>query len=211
MYYFIEPMLEDDIQAVQAIEHQSFSTPWSASTYRREIRSPASCRYIVARSSSTPPPPRAEEPPLPRRMPNFLTTLLASLFPRSSPAASAVYPIVGYGGIWLTIDEAHVTTIAVDPPYRGHGIGELLINGLIDQAYDLQAQLLTLEVRLTNTNAQKLYHKYGFQVVGRRTRYYTDNGEDALIMSTDSIQTPTYKETLNDLRRRLYMRLRLGN
>jgi ribosomal-protein-alanine N-acetyltransferase len=91
--------------------------------------------------------------------------------------------------------------------HRGHGVGELLLNTLIDHAYELQAQTITLEVRVSNTVAQKLYLKYGFQPAGTRPRYYTDNGEDALIMWTDPIDTPTYKARLSELRRQLYARL----
>jgi ribosomal-protein-alanine N-acetyltransferase len=205
MYYFIEPMAEDDIPEVQQIESQSFSTPWSANTYRREIRNQSSCRYLVARSSPTPPPSRANGAPLARRA-GLISQLFAALFP---PAASSPQgcPIVGYGGLWLTVDEAHVTTIAVDPQHRGFGVGELMLNGLIDAAYELQAKMLTLEVRVSNAVAQRLYIKYGFQPAGTRPRYYTDNGEDALIMWTEAIDTPEYQGRLSELRRQLYTRL----
>lgn len=207
MYYFIEPMTEEDIGQVQAVEQASFTTPWSASTYRRELRNPSSSRYIVARASTTPPPPRRTDPPPPPRRNGFLGMLLSSLF-ANNEATPVTYPLIGYGGLWLTVDDAHVTTIAVAPEYRGQGIGELLLNGLIDQAFDLQARMLTLEVRVSNVVAQNLYLKYGFQPAGKRPRYYTDNGEDALIMWTESIQTPEYQERLSELRRQLFARLR---
>jgi len=203
MYYFIEPMTEEDIPPVQAIEAQSFTTPWSASTYRRELRNTQSCRYVVARASDTPPPP--VEPASSRR-PNLLTQLFGSLFVRPEPAPSPT-PIVGYGGLWLTLEDAHVTTIAVDPAHRGKGVGELLLNTLIDHAYELGGRQITLEVRVSNTSAQRLYVKYGFQPAGTRTRYYTDNGEDALIMWTEAIDTPEYRNRLSELRRQLFARL----
>lgn len=204
MYYFIEPMAEEDIPQVQQIESQSFTTPWSASTYRRELRNTQSCRYIVARASATPPPPSGYAAPA--RPNGFFGQLIASIFPSLTPATSAT-PIVGYGGVWLTVDEAHITTIAVTPAHRGYGVGELLLNALIDHAYELHAQTITLEVRVSNTVAQKLYIKYGFQPAGTRPRYYTDNGEDALIMWTEPIDTATYKARLSELRRQLYARL----
>lgn len=206
MYYFIEPMTEDDIPSVQVIESQSFTTPWSASTYRREIRNTQSCRYVVARASVTPPPPTPRATPLPPRRIGIFSQLIEAIFPQPA-AAPGEAPIVGYGGLWLTVEDAHITAIAVDPAQRGKGIGELLLNALIDQAYDLGAKQITLEVRVSNTIAQRLYLKYGFQAAGTRRRYYTDNGEDALIMWAGPIETPEYRARLSELRRQLFQRL----
>jgi ribosomal-protein-alanine N-acetyltransferase len=204
VYYFIEPMVEGDIERVQAIERRSFTTVWSANTYRNEIRNSGSSRYIVARASQTPPPPRDESS---RHRRSLLADLLARLL-GARPAPANPYPLVGYGGLWLSVDEGHITTIAVAPEYRGRGIGELLLNGLIDQAMAMNADLLTLEVRVSNVIAQQLYLKYGFRPLGTRPRYYTDNSEDALIMSTDPIRTPAYQERLRVLREQLFERLR---
>ncbi|WP_129633217.1 ribosomal protein S18-alanine N-acetyltransferase [Candidatus Oscillochloris fontis] len=205
MYYFIEPMTEDDIAEVQEIEAQSFPSTWSATTYKRELRNTATNRYLVVRMSSTPPPPHPENTPNLRRH-GILNHIMSAFFP-STHETTQQYPIIGYGGVWLTVDDAHITTIAVDPRYRGSGVGELLLNGLIDAAYDLEAKMLTLEVRVSNTVAQRLYVKYGFLPGGTRRRYYTDNGEDALIMWTERIDTPEYQALLSELRRQLYTRL----
>lgn len=204
MYYFIEPMAEHDIEQVQRIERQSFSTLWSANTYRTELRSSTTSRYIVARASPTPPPPRSENTQRRRRLSSVFSVLFGSPpLPEPSP-----HPIVGYGGLWLSVDEGHITTIAVDPTYRGRGIGELLLNGLTDQAMAMNADILTLEVRVSNVVAQQLYNKYGFKPFGTRPRYYTDNSEDALIMSTESIRSSEYQELLHRLRELLFERLR---
>jgi ribosomal-protein-alanine N-acetyltransferase len=206
MYYYTEPMVEDDIRQVQEVERESFPTPWSANTYRRELRTPDGCRYIVARCSDQPPPPRSNAEPMPQRFVGRFAALVAGLFgPAAEPRAQ---PLVGYAGLWLAVDEAHVTTIAVAPQHRGRSVGELLLNGLIDQALDLQADRITLEVRVSNLPAQGLYAKYGFTVAGKRSRYYTDNGEDALIMSTESIRSAPYQSRLSDLRVQLFARLR---
>ena len=204
MYYFTELMQEEDIGQVQEIERQSFTTTWSATTYRRELRHPATSRYIVARASATQPPPQLSRPAPPQR--NLITLLLSSLFP---PALTpSPYPLAGYGGLWLTESEAHITTIAVAAAQRGYGVGELLLNGLIDHAQELRATWLSLEVRVSNNVAQNLYLKYGFRPAGTRARYYTDNGEDALMMWTETITTPEYQQRLAALRQRLFARLR---
>jgi ribosomal-protein-alanine N-acetyltransferase len=206
VYYFIEPMFEEDIEQVQNIERNSFSTPWSVNTYRNELRNVHTSRYIVARASHTPPPPREDFPP--RR--SLLSGLLpAFLFaPRPSIPSHSSFPIVGYAGIWLNVSEAHITTIAVAPEYRGRGVGELLLNHLIEEALALNSEMLTLEVRVSNTVAQKLYLKYGFRPAGTRPRYYTDNNEDALLMWADTLNTPEFHKQLQRLRETLFIRLR---
>ena len=100
--------------------------------------------------------------------------------------ARADEPVVGYAGIWLMVDEAHVTTFAVHPSWRRHGIGGRLLLALIDLAVARRAREATLEVRLSNVPARRLYQRFGFRPVGVRPRYYSDNGEDALIMTTDA-------------------------
>ncbi|MEG6612972.1 ribosomal protein S18-alanine N-acetyltransferase [Pseudoclostridium thermosuccinogenes] len=89
---------------------------------------------------------------------------------------------VGYAGMWKVLDEAHITNIAVHPEFRNAGIGSLLMETLIDMAKKEGITSMTLEVRKGNINAQRLYFKYGFTVEGIRKGYYSDNGEDALIL-----------------------------
>lgn len=89
---------------------------------------------------------------------------------------------IGYGGMWLIVDEAHITNIAIREPYRGQGLGEKLLREMMRTAAWFGASRITLEVRVTNDRAQSLYRKLGFRDAGIRPRYYTDNYEDALIM-----------------------------
>jgi [ribosomal protein S18]-alanine N-acetyltransferase len=98
--------------------------------------------------------------------------------------ARAEGEIVGYGGMWLMVDEAHITTFAVHPAWRRQRIGERLLLAFLDVAVDQGAHEATLEVRLSNLAARRLYEKYGFRPVGLRPRYYSDDHEDALIMTT---------------------------
>ncbi|MGY4691191.1 ribosomal protein S18-alanine N-acetyltransferase [Salibacterium sp. K-3] len=90
--------------------------------------------------------------------------------------------IIGYCGVWIIIDEAHITNVAVHSAYRGCRIGELLMKNILDMAHAYGAVTMTLEVRVSNLIAQSLYKKLGFQPGGIRKNYYTDNHEDALVM-----------------------------
>ena len=99
-------------------------------------------------------------------------------------AARVAGRLVGFAGIWLMVDEAHVSTIAVDPSWRTSGIGTRLMLALLDAAREGGAACATLDVRASNLGPQHLYARLGFKEVGRRIRYYEDNGEDALVMTT---------------------------
>lgn len=90
--------------------------------------------------------------------------------------------IVAYCGMWLILDEAHITNIAVHPDYRGYKIGEKLMRQMIELANFLGGKRMTLEVRPSNEIARNLYAKLGFIEQGRRKKYYSDNNEDAIIM-----------------------------
>ena len=94
---------------------------------------------------------------------------------------------VGYAGMWLVIDEAHVTNVAIRKDLRGQGLGEKLMRALIQLAADSCMIWMTLEVRRSNAAAQGLYRKLGFVDVGWRKRYYEDNGEDALLMGLEHL------------------------
>jgi ribosomal-protein-alanine N-acetyltransferase len=97
--------------------------------------------------------------------------------------------IMGFAGLWMLVDEAHITNIAVREKHRRQGIGEALLIAIIELAIELGAQLITLEVRASNAEAQKLYAKYGFVRVGLRRGYYTDNREDAVLMSIEDVKS----------------------
>ncbi|MGD9685099.1 MAG: ribosomal protein S18-alanine N-acetyltransferase [Candidatus Obscuribacterales bacterium] len=100
--------------------------------------------------------------------------------------------LIGYSGFWLVGDEAHITTLAVDPCYRRRGVGERLLVNNVLEARRSGANWLTLEVRVSNEAAQKLYFKYGFRNLGVRRHYYQDNSEDALVLWTDRITDPAF-------------------
>jgi [ribosomal protein S18]-alanine N-acetyltransferase len=108
--------------------------------------------------------------------------------------------IVGYAGLWLSLDEAHITTFAVLPQYRRRKIGERMLLSLFERAEKLGAEWLTLEVRASNLPAQRLYEKYGFRPAGVRRRYYSDNNEDAIIMWTERLRDRAVRDRIARLR-----------
>jgi ribosomal-protein-alanine N-acetyltransferase len=165
----LELMREADIATVQEIEREIFSTPWPRNAYYRELASRSSAHYLVLRQEG------------PVEMP---AGIQGSDFDPS---------IVGYGGMWRMYDEAHVTTIGVRHDLQHRGFGRVLFAGLVQAAYDMGAKWVTLEVRTSNENAMKMYEAFGFKVIGRRKGYYTDNGEDAIVMWSDSIHSPRFR------------------
>ena len=119
-------------------------------------------------------------------------------FGEEIPAAKEY--IAGIAGFWVMVDEAHITTIATRNDYRRQGIGERLLISAIEMAMQLSAQVVTLEVRLSNKEAQALYQKYGFRKVGVRRAYYSDNGEDALLMTTDTMSSALFQSRFQRLK-----------
>lgn len=197
--YVIDEMTVDDIDEVHAVETRSFPSAWPLSAYRRELRNRRQSYYVVLREDPDAP---AELSTVPRRFPDEeedggKLQFLPFLRRRSGPPKDSIR---GFAGMWILLDEAHVTTIGVDPDYQGHGLGELLFVALIDEAMQRGATWVTLEVRVSNQAAQALYRKYGFTTQGRRPRYYSDNNEDAFIMWSESLKEGAYRERLRALR-----------
>jgi ribosomal-protein-alanine N-acetyltransferase len=108
--------------------------------------------------------------------------------------------VAAFGGMWLMVDEGHIITFAVHPAWRRQKIGGCLLLAFLGLAGDRGAHEATLEVRLSNVPARRLYEKYGFRPVGLRPRYYSDNGEDALIMTTDPLAGALMRERIARLR-----------
>ena len=187
--FLIQPMQVQDIPEVMEIERVCFTLPWSVRAYRYEVEENPLSAYFVARAV------RAQKPTLWDR-------LLGAL-----PAAEHHQPLAGYGGFWMMVDEAHISTIAVAPAYRRRGLGEMLLLCLVDEAQKKNAAMVTLEVRVSNIVAQTLYEKYGFETQGKRVRYYSDNGEDAYIMTTPPLASPEYRQRLASLREKLSVQL----
>lgn len=214
MQFGVELMQVEHIPAVSAIERESFSQPWPPQAYRKEIQQNRMAYYYVARRLDQP----AFEPtelglegvaPVEPSLVGRMTRLFRP--PPEQPRGETLAElcrIVGYCGLWLMVDEAHITTIAVHPKYRGLGLGELLLVQMTDTARSIGARWLTLEVRKSNRLAQDLYRKYTFKEMGVRRRYYSDDGEDALVMWTDPIDSDSFAELLARNRAALEARLK---
>src|SRR2546427_2888013 len=203
-------MRVEHISAVSAIEKLSFPQPWPQNAYRREISENRMAHYIVARriggyEANAPP---QLEPASQQSQSSDLIGRLSRLLrppdpPRSPQLEEELRSIVGYAGIWVMTDEAHVTTIASAPTMRGRGVGEFLLVALIRRGMEVGARWMTLEVRASNSVAQNLYRKYTFKEMGVRRRYYSDNGEDALVMWTDALDSDSFLSAMEHHERKL--------
>lgn len=196
-----------DVSRVVEIERLAYPSTWPPGAYRKELQDNRWAHYIVLRDKKIAEervPIPLHEPEKPHRFfPLSLLSSRATLAPPRPEQAS----IIGFAGLWLMVDEAHITTIAMHSDFRRQGLGEFLLVGLIDIAYYIGAKWVTLEVRLSNNAAQNLYHKYGFRQKGVRRRYYSDNQEDALIMWTEDINSPSYKQEFQRLKAALFKKL----
>lgn len=187
-------MEPDDIPRVVAIDRRSFPNPWSPTSYLHELRyNPRSLFYVLLR-------PSAPETPDPPRWQRWLDALRDDRGQESR--------VIGYVGLRRKGQPpaAHLSTIAIHPDWRGHGLGELLLLTAIEQALAHEFKHITLEVRPSNHVAQRLYRKYRFELTGVHPKYYRD-GEDALLMAVDP-DGPDYRSRLGALRRALEARLR---
>ena len=111
--------------------------------------------------------------------------------------------VVGYAGMICYGDEAHITNVAVDPMHQRHKIASRLLHDIVRHAVDMGAQAVSLEVRVTNWGAQRLYGRFGFRPVGVRKNYYQEINEDALIMWLDDIRSVAYDRRLRELMERI--------
>jgi ribosomal-protein-alanine N-acetyltransferase len=163
----VRRMREEDIEQVVLLDQMSFSLPWPPSAYRNELNNPGGRTWVADRLLTEP--------------------LVYSASP-GSPLKELIHhtgetAVVGMLVLWLILDEAHIASVAVHPQMRHFGIGRKLLRTALLDASGAGAVSALLEVRAGNLAAQNLYLEFGFEVVGRRARYYKDNSEDALLMT----------------------------
>jgi ribosomal-protein-alanine N-acetyltransferase len=193
-YYIIRPMEYEDIPQVVQIDREAFPGEWvfrSQSAYKQDLDNP-SVRYIVACKKRDVSESGGQAM---QKVPWFKWLFSYGRHLNTSE------DIVGFSGFWMMVGEAHIIAIGVRNGYRQLGIGEGLLIATIELAQILNANVVTLEVRASNMVAQELYRKYGFQVVGRRLKYYSSDGEDAIIMSTDNITSLPFQASLQQLKK----------
>jgi len=196
-------MRKEDIPQVTEIDREAFPTLWPPANYRHELENRLA-HYIVACDEGE----RIEEPEMkaaPQKGSSGLVSRLRQFFNHdrffgNELISSGREYIFGFAGFWIMAGEAHITNIAVREKHRRQGVGELLLISLIDLATELDARLITLEVRASNTAALSLYSKYGFTQVGLHRGYYTDNREDGVLMSLENITLAPVRANLQRLK-----------
>lgn len=204
--YLVRPMRLADIPQVLEIERQSFPTMWPSTAFRRELQQNRLANYIVIVEHNPHAPPQTgsggERPagPIGRIFGEIRQILGAEEDVALPPVDERAELIVGFIGVWMMPDEAHIVTIATRESHRRRGIAEKLLISAIDIAQARRRPMLTLEVRVSNEAAIALYDKYGLMEVGRRPRYYSDNHEDAYIFTIDSVLTARFRERFEQLR-----------
>ncbi len=200
---YMRLMRREDIAQVSDIDREAFPTLWPPANYHRELQNRLAHYIVACDEEKTVDEPEVKPPP--EKSFSRLISQVRQLFNHdrffaNEPPPSGKEYIAGFVGFWIMVGEAHITNIAVRVPYRRQGIGELLLISAIDKATELNAHIITLEVRASNTPAQSLYQKCGFTQVGLRRGYYSDNKEDGIIMSTENIISAQFQAYLNQLK-----------
>ena len=183
-----------DANAIDYVVHAAFGNSAPKSSAARDIRRNKTTYIVVSKSLSANP--IATDTHTPTNDTGWQHRLKSLFASGNSDSRKTTNNVVGLVGIWTALDQAHIVVIATHPNERRRGVGELLVLATIIEALKTRATSATLEVRKSNIVARSLYRKYGFSDVGIRRRYYQDNREDAIIMSTPSFSNLEYKRSL---------------
>ena len=201
-------MRRQDIAQVTEIDHQAFPTEWPPTNFQRELENNLAY-YIVAYEAQNTNPQSNAKSSNREMQPSFFDRVrrifIRSQISKDDPEEEV--PILGYAGMWIMADEAHITSIASHQEHRHQGIGAALLICLIELAIVKHTRIITLEVRVSNQVAQNLYYKFGFDKLGVRKAYYLDNKEDAVIMSTEYIGSPSFKEKFVQVKQGYHQKL----
>ena len=210
MLYSLRELDTIDIKSVQEIERAIFPTLWPRTPFKKELKNKMA-KYLVAYAIEDTqnkifPISNKIAPTILNKLWSGFSIIFQQINQYGYKSQTLNPNIVGLVGTWYMTDEAHITGIGVRELYRGRGYGELLLMSSILRAMDKKSETMTLEVRVSNSVAQALYQKYGFKNTGLMKRYYTDNHEDAYIMSTDRIQSLEFRDVFGGLQNRFRSR-----
>ncbi len=175
--YHARPYTPRDLTPLMTLNRRCFSMPWSAQAVQYDAEKNNQSEWVLLEAPADP------EPSWER----WLSRV--GLKPRAAP-------LVGFGAFWVLHGEAHITSLGVAPEQRGQGLGEVVLSTLLAWAGALGARYSTLEVRVSNQQAQQLYYKYSYRITGRKPGYYHDDGEDAYVMRTRDFDDLAYQRLL---------------
>jgi len=200
---YMRLMQREDIAQVTEIDREAFPTLWPPINYQHELQNPLA-HYIVACDEEETVE-CLEVKVAPQNGFSRLVSRVRQLFSYDRFVGDGIQSsdsqfIIGFAGFWVMADETHIISLAVRETHRCRGIGELLLIASIDLAALLNAGIITLEVRASNTAAASLYYKYGFAQVGLRRGYYIDTKEDAILMSTENIASASFQAHFQQLK-----------
>jgi [ribosomal protein S18]-alanine N-acetyltransferase len=177
----LKPMSEDLLAAAVDLDQICLGGLWNLTGYQQEFERDISTLLALTCSSDCS---------------SDRSNLVDSLQTNSPEIDQSDQLLIGMGCSWRILEEMHITLIAVHPGYRRSGLGQMLLIGLLWLGCQHQLERATLEVRESNRLALALYEKFGFQVAGRRRRYYPDTGEDGLILWRGEMETPEFMQML---------------
>lgn len=183
----IRDMTPADLRQVRRIERAAYGRALPATPFERELRN-GLAHYLVAVERATAAEPRARDDTLLGRVRRLLRL--------GAPHAR----VLGFAGVWFTVDQLHIVTVAVDPPAQHRGIAQRLLLECHALAAASELQTMALEVRVSNERARRLYEWLGFERAGQLRAYYSDNGEDAIVMLTPPLASPEFAARVRRLR-----------
>ncbi len=195
MPFVVRLMTGSDLHRCARVEREAFPSLFPPTSFSRELKNRLAHYLVVEPDGSDGE--RAKPETRPEKLIKRLLSGSAPV-PWRSPIAWRIgvetSDVIGFIGVWYMADEAHIVNIGVAGEYRGRGFGELLLIGAVEHAQNQGVRMVTLEVRESNFIARNLYRKYGFAERGLRKAYYSDNREDAVIMTTEPIAEPAFRD-----------------
>lgn len=180
-------MTASDLRNVRRVERAAYGTSMPGTPFERELHN-GLAHYIVAVE-------QPEESAEPVEDASGFLHSMRRLFARTHEDR-----LLGFAGVWYTTKQLHIVTVAVEPSEQGRGIGQRLLFECHRLAGDAELPTIALEVRASNERAQRLYEWFGFSRVGTLRGYYSDNGEDAVVMLTPELDEPSFAERVRALR-----------